>query len=196
ISAYQMLPWQPWIAHGVLEYVFQTLGTQVDSFTDEEPGKVFHEMRRGEMSKTREVPFIPYYGSVDSTPLALILVHEYVRWTRDYDSLKKWWPSVFRALEWIEKWGDPEGSGFLEYSRRSPTGLVNQGWKDSGDSVMHVDGTLATPPIRLCEVQAYAFRARMAVSELALRMGNEELSRRMRSEALKLRSRFSEHFWD
>jgi len=127
IAAYQMLPWQPWIAKGVLNYVFQTLGKDFDAFTDEEPGKVFHEMRRGEMSQMREVPFIPYYGSVDSTPLAIILLQEYIRWTRDFTSLKDWWPAVIRALEWIDKWGDPDRKGFLEYSRRSSTGLVNQG---------------------------------------------------------------------
>lgn len=196
ITAYQLLPWYPNIAKGVLNYVFELLGTRVDPFTDEQPGKVFHEMRRGEMAQTREVPFIPYYGSVDSTPLALILLHEYVRWTGDTQSLRGWWPSALRALEWIEKWGDFDGDGFLEYAKQSPTGLVNQGWKDSHDSIMHADGRLAQAPIRLCEVQGYAFRARMAMSQLARVMGELELASRLRLEALQLRSRFLERFWD
>ena len=196
IAAYQMLPWAPQIAKGVLDYVFGCLGDKVDPFTDEQPGKVFHEMRLGEMAATREVPYVPYYGSVDSTPLALILLQEYVRWTRDRESLAKWWPYAIRALEWIENWGDPDRDGFLEYDRLLPTGLVNQGWKDSSDSVMHEDGTLAPPPIRLCEVQGYAFRARQAMSELAALMGDGALSSRMRIAALSLRANFGERFWD
>jgi glycogen debranching enzyme len=196
ITAYQLLPWAPQVAQGVLDYVWRHLGTKSDSFTDESPGKVFHEMRRGEMAATREVPFIPYFGSVDSTPLALILLDEYMQWTGDFDRLRQWWPAALRALEWIERWGDPDQDGFLEYERQSPTGLVNQGWKDSHDSVMHADGTLAQAPIRLCEVQAYAFRARMAMSRLARALGQRRLADRLRMEALKLRSRFRERFWN
>jgi glycogen debranching enzyme len=196
ITAYQMLPWAPHLGKGVLDYVFRTLGTQIDPFTDEQPGKVFHEMRRGEMAKTREVPFIPYYGSVDSTPLALILLQEYIRWTMDLKSLREWWPQALKALDWIEKWGDFDKDGFLEYAKQSPNGLVNQGWKDSHDSIMYEDGRLAEVPIHLCEVQAYAFRARLAISELAMLMGERELAAQTRSEALQLRARFLEKFWD
>ena len=110
--------------------------------TDEQPGKIFHEMRRGEMARTREVPFVPYYGSVDSTPLSLILLNEYVRWSGDLERLREWWPNALRAVEWIDKWGDSDGDGFLEYAKQSPNGLVNQGWKDSHDSIMHADGAL------------------------------------------------------
>jgi glycogen debranching enzyme len=196
ITAYQMLPWAPQLAKGVLDYVFRTMGSRFDAFTDEQPGKIFHEMRRGEMAKTREVPYIPYYGSVDSTPLALILLHEYVRWSLDLKSLKDFWPEALRALEWIEKWGDFDHDGFLEYMKQSPTGLVNQGWKDSHDSIMYEDGKLAEPPIHLCEVQAYAYRARLGMSELAALLGDSELSSRLRSEALQLRAHFLERFWD
>jgi len=196
ISAYQMLPWYPNLARGVLDYAFGILGSKVDPFTDEQPGKVFHEMRKGEMAKTREVPFIPYYGSVDSTPLSLILLHDYIRWTMDLPKLKEWWPCALRALAWIERWGDSDEDGFLEYAKMSPSGLINQGWKDSHDSVMHADGVLAQAPIRLCEVQGYAFRARMAMSGLAKLMGKYELSTRLRLEALQLKSRFMERFWD
>ncbi len=196
ITAYQLLPWYPAIARGVLEYAFGCMGDKVDSFTDEEPGKIFHEMRRGEMAHTKEVPFIPYYGSVDSTPLCLILLHEYIRWTRDLHALEKWWPCAMRAMEWIEKYGDADGDGFLEYLKKSPNGLVNQGWKDSHDSIMHEDGKLAVGPIRLCEVQGYAFRARMAMSSLAKMLGHRELSVRFRRQALELKILFSEKFWD
>ena len=133
ITAYQLLPWLPSLARGVLDYVFRTLGKKVDLFTEEQPGKAFHEMRFGEMSRTREVPFIPYYGSVDSTPLVLILLQEYIRWTLDLKKLEEWWPSALLAMEWVEKWGDASKVGFLEYSKQSASGLVNQGWKDSSD---------------------------------------------------------------
>lgn len=196
ITAYQLLPWYPAIARGVLEFVFKTLGTRMDPFTDEQPGKVFHEMRRGEMSKTREIPFIPYYGSVDATPLSLILLHEYIRWTLDLDFLRAIWPQAMRALEWVEKWGDIDQDGFLEYAKLSPNGLVNQGWKDSHDSIMHADGTLARAPIKLCEVQGYAFRARVGMSSLAHLLGEEVLAQRLRQEALELKSRFTESFWN
>ncbi len=196
ITAYQMLPWAPNLAKGVLNYVFGCLGSKVDPFTDEQPGKVFHEMRRGEMAKTREVPFLPYYGSVDSTPLSLILLQEYVRWTHDVESLRKWWPDALRALAWIEQWGDSNGDGFLDYAKQSPNGLVNQGWKDSGDSIMHADGRLAEAPIALCEVQGYAFRAKTAMADLAVLLGEQELGTKLRFEALQLRHQFIEKYWD
>jgi glycogen debranching enzyme len=196
ITAYQLLPWYPEFARGVLEYAFRTLGSREDPFTDEQPGKVFHEMRRGEMAMTREVPFIPYYGSVDSTPLALILLYEYIRWTMDVETLKRWWPEALRAMSWIEKWGDFDGDGFLEYAKQSPTGLVNQGWKDSHDSIMHENGDLAQAPIKLCEVQGYAFRARIAMSGLARLLGKNDLAQRFRLEALQLKIRFMENYWD
>ncbi len=196
ITAYQLLPWYPHVAKGVIEYAIQLLGSKVDPFTDEQPGKIFHEKRRGEMCNTREVPFIPYYGSVDSTPLFLILLHEYIRWTLDKEQLKKWWPEALRAMAWIEKWGDSDGDGFLEYAKQAPSGLVNQGWKDSHDSIMHANGVLAQAPIRLCEVQGYAFRARMGMASLARFLGKDDLAVRFRKEALELRSRFTEKFWD
>lgn len=196
ITAYQLLPWHPNLAQGVLDFAFMHLGTKVDPFTDEQPGKVFHEFRRGEMARTREIPFIPYFGSVDSTPLALILLHEYVRWTSDLENLRRWWPEALRALEWIERWGDPDQDGFLEYARQSATGLINQGWKDSHDSIMHANGRLAHAPIRLCEVQGYSFRARMGMSELARILGKTELADRLRLEALQLKIRFANRFWD
>ncbi len=194
ITAYQLLPWSSKLARGVLEYVFKTLGDKFDPFTDEQPGKVFHEMRRGEMSNAREVPFIPYYGSVDATPLALTLLHEYIRWTLDIDSLRRWWPQARKALEWVRAFTFK--GAFVSYAKQSPTGLVNQGWKDSNDSVMHADGRLATPPIQLCEVQGYAYRALMSMSSLARFLGEAELAQSWRREALEFKALFSERFWD
>ncbi len=196
ITAYQLLPWYPELAKGVLEYIWTTQGSRIEPFTDEQPGKIFHEMRRGEMASLREVPFIPYFGSVDSTPLALILLHEYVRWSGDLESLRRWWPSALRALEWVLKVGAPGPQGFLEYARLAPTGLVNQGWKDSHDSIMHADGRLAEAPIRLCEAQAYSFRARTAMAELALTMGDPGLSEDLRRGALRFKAFFRDHFWN
>ncbi len=196
ITAYQLLPWYPELAKGVLDYVWATQGTRDEPFTDEQPGKIFHEMRRGEMAALREVPFIPYYGSVDSTPLSLILLYEYVRWSGDTESLKRWWPGALRALNWILNIGASSENGFLEYAKRSPTGLVNQGWKDSHDSVMHADGRLAEAPIRLCEAQSYSFRARTSMAELALLMGDLALSESLRKGALRFKAFFRDRFWN
>lgn len=196
ITAYQLLPWAPEIAKGVLEFVFSAQGKQLDPFTEEEPGKIFHELRRGEMAALREIPFVPYFGSVDATPLALILLHEYACWTEDRETILRWWPSVEAALEWMERFGDIDSDLFLEYSRKSDRGLSNQGWKDSHDSVVHDDGTLADAPIRLCEVQAYAYRARIGAAELAHWIGKKELAQKLRQEALRLRAEFQASFWD
>jgi glycogen debranching enzyme len=196
ITAYQLLPWAPKVARGVLEFVFSGQGKQLDRFTEEEPGKIFHELRRGEMAALREIPFVPYFGSVDATPLTLILLHEYACWTSDRGSVEKWWPAVEAALEWMDRYGDIDGDHFLEYVRKSERGLSNQGWKDSHDSVMHDDGTLADAPIRLCEVQAYAYRARLGAAELASWLGKADYAERLRFQALRLRTEFQTSFWD
>jgi glycogen debranching enzyme len=149
VTAYQLLPWFPEFARGVLDYVFTHMGKHEDAFTEEQPGKVFHEYRRGEMAKTREIPYIPYYGTVDATPLALILLAEYIKWTGDLESLQLWWPQVEASLNWMRVWGDRDQDGWIEYLRQSETGLQNQGWKDSHDSIMHSTGAQATGAIRL-----------------------------------------------
>ncbi|MEW6057066.1 MAG: glycogen debranching N-terminal domain-containing protein [Bdellovibrionota bacterium] len=196
ITAYQCLPWFPNLAAGVLEYAFRTIGTAIDAFTDEEPGKIFHEVREGEMANMREVPFIPYYGSADSTPLTLILLGEYIAWTADYKRLREWWPAAKKALGWLDEWGDSDGDGFLEYIKKSATGLDNQGWKDSHDSVMYENGELARPPIKLCEVQGYAYRAKRVMALLAPLAGEPALAAVLDQQALKLRESFQRHFWD
>ena len=201
ISAYQLLPWCPDLAAGVLEKIFSTLGTKFDPETDEEPGKAFHEQRFGEMARNAEVPFRPYFGSVDATPLALILFGEYAAWTRRIDFVYRWWESACIALQWVlGRLNSSEEStileGFLTYKAATPKGLRNQGWKDSHDAVIHADGTLAEPPIALCEVQAYAFSALHWMANLAEIMGKIDQSKVWRLEALKLRQRFCSAFWD
>lgn len=196
ITAYQTLPFYPKLAIGVLEYAFKCIGTRQDAFTDEEPGKIFHEHRRGEMANMKEIPYIPYYGSVDSTPLALILLGEYYAWTHDKQRLKDWWPAARQALGWIEKWGDADGDLFLEYIKKQPTGLDNQGWKDSHNSIMHENGELAQPPIALSEVQAYAYRARRVMSELARIVGDQALAQKLTQQADRLKAKFQAAFWD
>ncbi|MBI3558324.1 MAG: amylo-alpha-1,6-glucosidase [Deltaproteobacteria bacterium] len=196
ITAYQTLPFYPRLAQGVLEYVFQTIGTKVDAFTDEEPGKIFHELRRGEMANLRQIPYIPYYGSVDATPLALILLGEYLAWTHDEKSLRTWWPSVRKAMDWMDQWGDRDGDGFIEYIKRSPAGLDNQGWKDSHNSIMYANGVLAQPPIELCEVQAYAYRARLEVAALARFLGESDFADALNKRAAASKAEFRAAFWD
>ena len=147
------------------------------------------------MVRTGEVPFGPYYGSVDSTPLWLILLSETYRWTGDAELVERLWPNVLAALEWIDRWGDRDGDGFVEYGRRSAGGLDNQGWKDSGDSIRRRDGTRAEPPIRLVEVQGYVFDARRRMAELARMRGDHGLAASLEAAAERLRAIFEDRFW-
>ena len=195
ITALQMLWLAPWIGKGVLQYLAETQATDFDPTIEAEPGKILHEMRRGEMAILHEVPFARYYGSVDATPLFIFLAGAYYETTGDLDFLKQLWPHIELALEWINKFGDMDGDGFVEYAKRSRHGLVQQGWKDSNDSVFHANGTLAEPPIALCEVQGYIYAAKLAAARLADVLGDREKCRMLESEAEKLRLRFEEAFW-
>jgi glycogen debranching enzyme len=147
------------------------------------------------MAALGEVPFRRYYGTIDATPLFVMLAHAYFARTGDRALLEEIWPHVRRALEWIDVYGDRDGDGFVEYERRSPTGLINQGWKDSHDSVFHADGSLAEGAIALCEVQAYVYGAKRGAAELAAALGEEALAGTLRAEAQQLRRRFEEGFW-
>ncbi|MGA8428670.1 MAG: amylo-alpha-1,6-glucosidase [Candidatus Sulfotelmatobacter sp.] len=195
ITALQMLWCSPWIAKGVLQYLAQTQATDSDPTIESEPGKILHEMRTGEMAALGEVPFGRYYGSVDSTPLFVLLAGAFYERTGDRDFLQQLWPHIELALEWIDKFGDVDGDGFVEYAQRSSKGLVQQGWKDSNDSVFHNDGTLAEAPIALCEVQGYVYAAKLAASRLSEVLGNREKAGILKSEAERLRVRFEEAFW-
>jgi glycogen debranching enzyme len=195
ITALECLWVAPEIARGVLKYLAETQATQEIPEQDAEPGKIVHEMRRGEMAVTKEVPFARYYGSVDSTPLFVLLAGEYFQRTGDLSFLKGIWPNIQRALKWIDTYGDPDGDGFVEYQQRSEKGLVQQGWKDSHDSVFHADGRMAEPPIALCEVQGYVYAAKLSSARIARALGDADLADRLNKDAEVLRQNFENAFW-
>jgi glycogen debranching enzyme len=193
--ALQTLPFLPAVARGTLRYLAHYQARTDDAFTDQEPGKILHEYRRGELAACREIPFVPYYGTVDATPLFLILLGEYVRWTADLDLARELWPAAERALAWLERLGAPSDDGYLWYRRRSPVGLDNQGWKDSHDSIMHATGELAKGPIALVEAQAYRYAALLAVADVAESIGRGAFAPGLRTRAGRLRERFENDFW-
>src|SRR5438105_4225906 len=195
LTAYQTLWRDPIPARGVLAYLAANQAMSADAASDAEPGKILHEVRHGEMANLGEVPFRRYYGIIDSTPLFVMLAGAYVDRVGDVDVVKMLWPNVEQAIGWIDKYGDRDGDGFVEYHRRSPAGLANQGWKDSHDSIFHADGTLAKPPIALCEVQAYVYGAKRAAADIALKLGLEDRAAELKRQANLLRGRFDEAFW-
>jgi glycogen debranching enzyme len=195
VTALQLLAPAPQIARGVLAFLADTQATSRDPERDAEPGKILHEMRKSEMARLREVPFDRYYGTVDATPLFLVLAAAYYERTADLGFLRDIWPNLQAALEWIDQSGDTDGDGFVEYSRRASTGLLQQGWKDSQDSVFHSDGSLARGPIALCEVQSYVYAARLGVATVATALGHRAIAEAQRQKASELRSRFDAAFW-
>jgi glycogen debranching enzyme len=195
LTALEYLWVDPSLARGVLAFLAQTQASESDAANDAEPGKILHEARYSEMARTHEIPFGRYYGSVDSTPLFVVLAGAHYARTRDAEFARRLWPHVLRALDWMDRAGDADGDGFVEYARRSREGLVQQGWKDSHDSIFHRDGTMADAPIALCEVQGYVYEAKHAASELARVMGDVALAQRLKHEAEQIKHRFDGAFW-
>ncbi|MGI9434028.1 MAG: MGH1-like glycoside hydrolase domain-containing protein, partial [Geminicoccaceae bacterium] len=195
ITALQMLWLDPDLARGVLGFLAAHQATDDSAFDDAEPGKIMHEARSGEMAVLGEVPYRRYFGGVDTTPLFIMLAGAHYARTGDLDYARTIWPAVQAALAWIDHYGDADGDGFVEYRRRAETGLANQGWKDSPDSVFHADGSDAKGPIALCEVQGYVFAAKRAAATLATALGDVELAIKLQTEAVTLRDRFEACFW-
>ena len=180
ITALEVLWAAPAWARGVLGFLAASQATTVDDERDAQPGKIVHEVRDGEMAALREIPFGLYYGSHDATPLFVVLAAEYHLRTGDRELIDRIWPNIQAALEWIDRYGDLDGDGFVEYQRHSPNGLVQQGWKDSYDSVFHEDGHLAEGPIALCEIQGYVYAAWRGASRLARLTGRSAKRKRSR----------------
>jgi len=195
LTALAVLPFNPAVAAGTLKTLASLQGSERNEARDEEPGKIIHEIRGGELAATGEVPFGRYYGSVDATPLFLCLFGAYVAVTGDLKLAAELWSNVERALEWIERWGDRDGDLFVEYLRLTPKGLANQGWKDSRDAISHADGSLAHAPLALCEVQAYVYAAYLSIADVALRFGRARMAATLTARAADLRRRFVRDFW-
>jgi len=195
LTALSVLWADPSLALGVLLSLAATQATRVDPASDAQPGKILHEARGGEMAALGEIPFAAYYGSVDATPLFVLLAGRYYHRTGDDETIRRLWPHIEAALAWIDRDGDVDGDGFVEYARATDRGLQNQGWKDSHDAIFHADGALVEGPVALCEVQGYVYAAKMHAAELAAVLGDEDRARVLRAQAGRLQQAFEERFW-
>jgi glycogen debranching enzyme len=193
IAASQIMMLDPTIARETLTILADYQGKQDDDWRDEQPGKILHELRMGEMARCQEIPHTPYYGTVDATPLWLMLYTEYYAWTHDTDTLERLWPNALAAMDWIDR--SCQETGYLSYQRQSKRGLANQGWKDSGDCIVNHKGEMATGAIALCEVQAYVYAAKIRLSEIARLKKRLDLADRWQEEAKDLKRRFNKDFW-
>jgi glycogen debranching enzyme len=195
ITALELLWLAPSVAKGVLSYLSASQSNGYDPDRDAEPGKILHELRKGEMARLREVPFGRYYGSIDATPLFVLLAAAYYERTADIEFIKSIWPNIEAALDWIDNFGDIDRDGFVEYARHTESGLLQQGWKDSQDSVFHSDGSLAQGPIALCEVQSYVYAAKSRIAAVARDLGCHAKADTLCVQAEELRKKFETAFW-
>ncbi|PWR17416.1 glycogen debranching protein [Micromonospora sicca] len=197
ITAYQTICFGPRLTRGALRTLARHQGDEVDDFRDEEPGKIIHEVRTGELTQLGIKPYDPYYGTADATQLWLIVLSEYWRWTRDDELVWDLRDNVDAALRWIDEYGDRDGDGYVEYATRSPQGLGNQCWRDSWDGVQFADGSIPVLPIATCEIQGYTYDAKLRIAELADGgpLDDPALAQRLRVEAKELRTRFNRDFW-
>jgi glycogen debranching enzyme len=196
LTSIQALPFTPELAQSTLRTLAGRQGRYVDDFRDEEPGKIIHEERFGEMTAFLERPHSPYFGAADATPLFLILLDEYERWSGDAELVRRLEPNARAALDWIDKYGDRNGDGYIEYERKMETGLENQCWKDSWNSILFADGTLSKLPRATCEIQGYAYDAKVRCARLAREIwGDPQLAERLEKEAVELKLRFNRDYW-
>jgi glycogen debranching enzyme len=196
LTSCEALMLNPDLARGTLRVLAELQASREEAWRDAEPGKILHELRAGELARTGHIPHTPYYGTADATPLFLMLAGAYFDWTADTEAMIALRPAFDAALEWIDRWGDRDGDGFVEYERRSRAGLHNQGWKDSWDAVMHADGTPAEGPIALVEVQGYVYDAKLRIADVYDALGKARRAERLRTEASALRAAFNETFWN
>ena len=196
LSACETLMVNPEAARGTLLVLAGLQAHDDEAWRDAEPGKILHELRTGELARAGHIPHTSYYETVDATPLFLMVAGGYYRWTLDLDTMRQLRPALDAALAWINEWGDRDGDGLLEYEPRAPAGLVNRGWKDSHDSIVHADGSLAQGPIALVEVQGYVYEAKLRIADVYEALGDALRPDRLRSEARALRAAFNEAFWD
>jgi glycogen debranching enzyme len=195
ITSLQTLPFRPQLARECLALLARHQGQSVNRITGEEPGKILHEERQNELSMIGELPYRRYYGSVDSTPLFLVLAAEYVHWTGDLETLGSLMQAIDAALAWVRDYGDLDGDGLIEYRTDSGSGLRNQGWKDSIEAIMHEDGTICDGPIALVEVQSYLYLAYQRLAPIFDSIGRKEQANDLRLLAETLRRRFEKAFW-
>lgn len=195
ITAFQTLMLNTVPAYETAKMLAALQGSAVDGWRDEEPGKILHEVRKGELTNLGEVPHTPYYGTIDATPLFLIMMGLLFKWTGDEEFMNAMLEPMDKALQWIDEYGDSDGDLFLEYKRKSPRGLIHQGWKDSGGAICYKDATPAVPPIALCEVQGYVHLAKKTIADVYAFLGYEEKAKQLKMEAKALKDRFNEVYW-
>lgn len=195
ITAWKMLPLMPDMAHDVIKLLSYYMGTATDTRREEEPGRIMHELRAGEMARLKEIPFVPYYGTVDATPLFLVLYTDYCKQTGDLKFARDYWDKAQKALDYLDRESE-FGEKYLVYGKIANAALSNQGWKDSGDSITNADGSMARPPIAICEVQGYLYKAWLNIADLAEQLHKEAEAKRYRKQAARLKERFAKDFWD